>query len=1115
MSEAAFKLFDETFREQQSRYQARRIRTRVAEARRSIPSAGLRWPFELFQNALDSGPRAGNSSVAIRLSCEETKVTFEHDGIPFTSSDLTALLSGGSNKDFESEETTGRFGTGFLVTHVLAERTSLRGLLETPNGSERFDLLLDRGGDEEAILENMAACREAIRSADPVSDLDGVESARFEYHIDDENPLTLGFESLRSALPYLYATRQVLGPVELWGGEDQKEVWTPTVVTAQTVEGGYVEERSLRVHQNGTDCPEVRIFRFMSSERGSASALVLVERTSDGWKVVPPAPNACRVYREYPLSGSGFLPTSFILDGKFEPDQERSRLLMGDEDKDLLEEAFAAAVAAVQYAFANKWESAHLLAQTQAPTRGFDTANVAEKDWWHGQLKSFARRIAQLPIVDCSSRMLPAITEEGAYADFIVPRLLTESSDDETTVERMWPLVAATSELLPPKKELAVAWSEIANGWHSLGLPINRISVKELPKWAKGEADTLADLKVAGNPKQWIAHFLDVTGECWKNRSGVDPTVLHGMLPDQNQRLRSPSDLNRDNGIPDSLKDICADIGLDIRSQLLLGGFDEVAAEDELPHLPYVLEGALPNSTSEENVVQKAVESLTNSLPEDERCEDTPTKVQQGTARLLSYLWDAKQDQASLTARQIPLITHGQRAVRWSPTRMMMAPVRCWHQTAQPFAAAYPPDRILAEMYAGSSSDDLPDCVSALVTWGIAIADPIHTVTPSELTPRRLAELSSNDTNGVTVPSNDQEFSQIALLQPEVLNRCQEGIEAARALLGLILCHVAPHDSEWRVERVVKGRLSGQQIDVPVAGALWLADLRIRSWVPIPGEDDKPVPMPANAKTLEELIDPAWLEHNDAAIRLLSEWFEFDQLELRLLGIEPDSDRREQLRNGLARLVEFGGADPEFYSSLAEEAEARRRHSRDIERFRRMGIGVQEAIKSAMEAHNLHLKLVDHGYDYKVTVPSDNVLDEASQKFSVGPYLLEVKATTTGQARLTPLQAEKASEEADSYVLCVVDLRSIDEEDLAGEWSASTVEPLAKIVPDIGSRVEGTYSLVEAARTRSIAVRNESALRYEVPSSIWEAGISIDEWVSTVKPESTERLSLGLLQRDY
>ena len=61
LSEAAFTLFEETFREEQGRYQARRIRNLVTEARKSIPSAGPRWPFELLQNALDAGPRAGNS----------------------------------------------------------------------------------------------------------------------------------------------------------------------------------------------------------------------------------------------------------------------------------------------------------------------------------------------------------------------------------------------------------------------------------------------------------------------------------------------------------------------------------------------------------------------------------------------------------------------------------------------------------------------------------------------------------------------------------------------------------------------------------------------------------------------------------------------------------------------------------------------------------------------------------------------------------------------------------------------------------------------------------------------------------------------------------------------
>ena len=247
----------------------------------------------------------------------------------------------------------------------------------------------------------------------------------------------------------------------------------------------------------------------MTNEQSLTAALILVERTLEGWKVVPPEANVPRVYREYPLSGSGFLPVNVILDGKFDPDQERSKLLLTEEDEGLVEEAFAAAVAAVKYAFSNEWEDAHLLAKVHAPTRGFGTGSDAETVWWHEQLASFATRVAELPIVDCSSRMLPAITPDGAYADFIVPSLLVESSDRETTVDRMWPLVEATSKLLPPRKELAEAWSDIASGWDSLGLPISRIAVKDLPRWAGAGAETLDDLKVDCDAKQWIALFLD------------------------------------------------------------------------------------------------------------------------------------------------------------------------------------------------------------------------------------------------------------------------------------------------------------------------------------------------------------------------------------------------------------------------------------------------------------------------------------------------------------------------------------------------------------------------------------------------------------------------------
>jgi hypothetical protein len=159
---------------------------------------------------------------------------------------------------------------------------------------------------------------------------------------------------------------------------------------------------------------------------------------------------------------------------------------------------------------------------------------------------------------------------------------------------------------------------------------------------------------------------------------------------------------------------------------------------------------------------------------------------------------------------------------------------------------------VLQEFYGGNTDEGIPNTIPALVEWGIAIGDPITVDTPAELKGERLASISSTDIEGIVV--SREQFSQMALLQPEVLNRCQEEVEKARALLGLILCHLAPHDPSWRKERIVTGRKPGQEVPVKVRGALWLADLRCRAWVPIKRDDGKLDKTVASATTLRGLL---------------------------------------------------------------------------------------------------------------------------------------------------------------------------------------------------------------------------------------------------------------------
>ena len=858
-----------------------------------------------------------------------------------------------------------------------------------------------------------------------------------------------------------------------------------------------MERRTITVTREHLPCRELRVYRFTAAQDAPAAALVLVEQTPRGLKVCLPDNDAPRVFREYPLRSSGFLPVNFTLDGKFDPEQERGGLLMSANDKALLEQAFSAGLVAVRYAIGQKWKDAHWLAHATRPRTGFDATNTEETEWWTGQLREFARQLAVTPIVECVTQFLPAFADEGAYADFIAPRLLEVSEAPETSVERLWPLVAAADQLLPPISELAPDWTAIAEGWSLLGVTTELISVKKLAECVRADAKTLEELEINGDAQEWLAVFIDIVGECWSKRAGVDVSALTGMMPNQNRRLCSPSDLKRDGGISDRLKDICTGMRYDIRHQILVGGFEEIANRLDLSYLTDALVKAIPTVVKEDDVVAEAIERMGAVLPEGEGCDDVAPKAKQATARILAHLWESKGKAAASVASQVPLVASSNRAARWSRDRLFMAPVRTWPESAQPFAGAYPPDRVLNDLYAGSEAEGVPNVAIPLVEWGIAHADPVIE-SVFDLRDRRLAMLTSadDDTNGIVV--HQERLSQIALLQPEVLNRCQEGVDEARALLGLVLCCVARRDRAWKDQRTVKGRRLREEVEVPIRGALWLADLKVRAWVPFPGEDDKPQKMVANAATLKHLLDPSWLQDNDDAIRLLSECFGFDQLELRLMGIAQDDDDRQELRNSLAELVETGGADPRFYMDLAEEVEAGRQRKRDVERCRTLGLAVQEAIGAALRHRDLDVTLVDKGFDFEVALRNDDVLHDTGSAFELGPYLVEVKATTTGQARLTPMQAATATQARDRYVLCVVDLRHMSDADLGLDWTDERVEALAKLVPDIGGKVGETYDWVELARTQEVSIRNESALRYEVPPQIWESGMSIAGWVKSI-----------------
>jgi hypothetical protein len=251
---------------------------------------------------------------------------------------------------------------------------------------------------------------------------------------------------------------------------------------------------------------------------------------------------------------------------------------------------------------------------------------------------------------------------------------------------------------------------------------------------------------------------------------------------------------------------------------------------------------------------------------------------------------------------------------------------------------------------------------------------------------------------------------------------------------------------------------------------------------------------------LKKLLDPVWLKDNDPGIQLLTKFFGFDELELRLLATAPSEEARKQLESGLAKLVQIVGSNPADYKVIADAVELKKLRDKEKERNRKFGLAVQAAIEAYLKSQNLHLELVDNGYDYDVYVDDLAPIEAGTHHFKLADYLLEVKATTSGEVRLTPTQALTASDNPGHFILCVVDLRGITHEQMEAEWTSADVEPKTKIITGIGPLAGQPRGLVDQAKQCQIALRNDASLRYGVPVEIWHAGLPIAAWVRALKP---------------
>ena len=278
-----------------------------------------------------------------------------HTGKPFIAQELAALLSGGSSKEFDSEETTGRFGTGFLVTHAVSTRVDVDGVLTTQDGPEVFHIELVRNGDEDSIVANIEQANESLERAEKARQtwIANNPTASFVYHYPDVDVVQRGLDRLEETLPYLYATCSKLGRVriERFG---EARCFEPAGLEMSD-NGDFVIWKSHISISTANVSSYVTAVRIGEKDGKSSLLTVLEHRGAEEFHVRIPGEGLAKVFVRFPIAGTDFLPFNVVLDGDFEVSQERDGIAMNNADKELIGAALSAFPTLVQHAVESHW----------------------------------------------------------------------------------------------------------------------------------------------------------------------------------------------------------------------------------------------------------------------------------------------------------------------------------------------------------------------------------------------------------------------------------------------------------------------------------------------------------------------------------------------------------------------------------------------------------------------------------------------------------------------------------------------------------------------------------------------------------------------------------------
>lgn len=552
---------EEGRKEDGNRVIADNILKRLHDLEKTIGINQGRWAWELLQNAKDTTSENDDKPISVQITLNDSNVEFRHNGTYFTEKDIRGLINQISSKEVEDDQTpkkTGRFGTGFLTTHLLSRSIDVDGIIKDQTEKYySFKFQLNREGKTTAeLIPKIEKAWSDLHSSATLIESDYNENAyntSFCFSLLTESQLNvakIGVTEFLKLIPFVIAAVPKINRVEVIDNISEKNVIFQKS-SKQT------EENIIQISKNENGEKSTLNILILASNKVSISCEVGNENGSFYIKDLKGIP---RLFCDFPLTGTENFYFPLIINSfYFNPTTERNGIWLGnfddevEENREILVEAVNLFENLVQYLEENEYSDLYNVAETKLPEVDEHYFDV---EWYEDEIQNRLRDI----IIKADFVKKYDDQKKGKISDMWFP----SKSFSKTGKNKIWEFYTNLYPDLLCKIDKLDNWLEVS--WDDWNYLDEKELLKDIEdKNSLGElSDSIKKSKI--KTIQWLNEACNFILE---NDSNLHYFNKYAVIPNQNGNLTKQEDLEIDKIDENELIEILKLLGEDWRAMLI------------------------------------------------------------------------------------------------------------------------------------------------------------------------------------------------------------------------------------------------------------------------------------------------------------------------------------------------------------------------------------------------------------------------------------------------------------------------------------------------------------------------------------------------------------------